>query len=133
MPEVNLFQDYLPVLIVMGLTVAMAIGSVVAGSIINAVFGKLIKPKNRYPEKLGPWECGIEPVGSADAGKFTVQFYIIAVLFVIFDVETLFLFPWAVVLDKIGMIGLVEMVLFMVILLVGFIYAWAKGALEWVK
>ncbi|MBE9504246.1 MAG: NADH-quinone oxidoreductase subunit A [Proteobacteria bacterium] len=125
MPEVNVFQDYLPVMIVMGITAMFAFGAVVAGVIL--------KPKNKYPEKLGPWECGIEPEGEADAGKFTVQFYIIAVLFVIFDVETLFLFPWAVVLDKIGMFAFIEMVLFIAILLVGFFYAWAKGALEWVK
>ena len=125
MPEVNIFQDYLPVIIVMGITAMMAFGAVVAGVIL--------KPKNKYPEKLGPWECGVDPEGEADTGKFTVQFYIIAVLFVIFDVETLFLFPWAVVLDKIGIFAFIEMVLFIAILLVGFFYAWAKGALEWVK
>ncbi len=125
MAEVAIFEDYLPILIVMGLTAVMAVGAVLAGVIL--------KPKNRYPEKLGAWECGIDPVGQADTGKFTVQFYIVAVLFVIFDVETLFLFPWAVVLDKIGIFAFIEMVLFIAILLVGFFYAWAKGALEWVK
>ena len=125
MPQVDIFQDYLPILVVMGITAVMAIGAVLAGVIL--------KPKNSYPEKLSAWECGVEPVGEADTGKFSVQFYIIAVLFVIFDVETLFLFPWAVVLDEIGMFALIEMVLFIAILLVGFFYAWAKGALEWVK
>jgi len=125
MANVNLLQDYLPVILAMGITFVFAIGAVLAGL--------LLKPKNSYSEKLGPWECGVEPVGEADAGKFTVQFYIIAVLFVIFDVETLFLFPWAVVLDKIGVFAFIEMFLFIVILLVGFFYAWAKGALEWVK
>lgn len=125
MANINLLQDYLPILVVMGITFVFAIGAVLAGM--------FLKPKNSYSEKLSPWECGVEPVGEANAGKFTVQFYIIAVLFVIFDVETLFLFPWAVVLDKIGVFAFIEMFLFIVILLVGFFYAWAKGALEWVK
>jgi len=125
MPNVDLFQDYFPVILVMAIASVMGAGALIAGIIL--------KPKNRYAEKLGAWECGIDPVGEADTGKFTVQFYIIAVLFVIFDVETLFLFPWAVVLDKIGIFAFIEMFLFIVILLIGFIYAWAKGALEWVK
>ena len=125
MANINLLQDYLPVVLVMGITFLFAIGAVLAGM--------LLKPKNSYSEKLSPWECGVDPVGDANAGKFTVQFYIIAVLFVIFDVETLFLFPWAVVLDEIGVFAFIEMFLFIVILLVGFFYAWAKGALEWVK
>ena len=125
MPEINIVQDYLPVLIIMGVTAVMAAMTIMVGIIL--------KPKNKYPEKLAPWECGIKPVGEAVGGKSSVQFYIIAVLFVIFDVETLFLFPWAVVLDKIGLIGFIEMLLFIIILLVGFIYAWAKGALDWVK
>ncbi len=125
MANINLLQDYLPVIITMGITFLFAIGAVLAGL--------LLKPKNSYSEKLSPWECGVDPVGDANAGKFTVQFYIIAVLFVIFDVETLFLFPWAVVLDEIGVFAFIEMFLFIVILLVGFFYAWAKGALEWVK
>lgn len=125
--SVELLKDYLPVLIVMGITAVFALGALLAGLIL--------KPKNRYKEKLGPWECGVDPYHEADVGRFTVQFYIIAVLFVIFDVETLFLFPWAVVLKSPGM-GLfvfIEMFLFIVILLVGFFYAWKKGALEWVK
>ncbi len=125
MPEINIVQDYLPVLIIMGVTAIMAAMTIMVGIIL--------KPKNKYPEKLAPWECGVKPVGEAIGGKFSVQFYIIAVLFVIFDVETLFLFPWAVVLDKIGFIGFIEMLLFIIILLVGFVYAWAKGALDWVK
>ena len=125
MSQVNLFQDYLPIVIVMALTFVMAQVAVLVGMVL--------KPKNSYSEKLTPWECGIPHEGEADAGKFTVQFYIIAVLFVIFDVETLFLFPWAVVLNKIGMFAFVEMVLFIAILLVGYFYAWSKGALEWVE
>ncbi len=125
MPGIDIVQDYLPVLIVMGITAAIAVFTIIAGI--------LLKPKNKYPEKLAPWECGIKPVGEAIGGKFSVQFYIIAVLFVIFDVETLFLFPWAVVLDKIGILGFIEMFIFIIILLAGFVYAWAKGALDWVK
>ena len=125
MPQVDLLNDYLPVVVVMGVTFVMAQVALLAGMIL--------KPRNRYAEKLGAWECGIDPVGEADTGNFTVQFYIIAVLFVIFDVETLFLFPWAVVLNKIGIFAFVEMVLFIAILLVGYFYAWRKGALEWVR
>lgn len=125
MSQVNIFQDYLPILVVMGITFVMAQ--------MGIMVGMLLKPKNPYKEKLTPWECGIVPDEEADAGKFTVQFYIIAVLFVIFDVETLFLFPWAVVLNKIGIFALIEMVLFIAILLVGYFYAWSKGALEWVE
>ena len=120
-----MLENYLPILIFLVLGVAFGV--------VPIALSYVIAPKNSYSEKLSPWECGVEPVGEANAGKFTVQFYIIAVLFVIFDVETLFLFPWAVVLDEIGVFAFIEMFLFIVILLVGFFYAWAKGALEWVK
>ena len=92
----------------------------------------LVSPKNPTREKLLPWECGMEPIGNADAGHFKVHFFIVAILFIVFDVETLFLFPWAVVLRDIGMLAFIEMFIFIAILVIGFVYAWKKGALEWV-
>ena len=74
----------------------------------------------------------MEPIGNADAGHFKVHFFIIAILFIVFDVETLFLFPWAVVLRDIGMFAFIEMFIFIAILAIGYVYAWKKGALEWV-
>ncbi len=82
------------------------------------------------PEKLSAYECGFEAFEDARM-QFDVRFYLVAILFVVFDVETAFMFPWAVVLDNIGIFGLVEMLLFLLILLVGYVYAWKKGALQW--
>jgi NADH-quinone oxidoreductase subunit A len=81
-------------------------------------------------EKLMPYECGIDPIGDAHE-RFSVRFYIIAMLFLVFDVEVVFLFPWAIVYDKLALFGLVEMLVFIAILIVGYFYAWRKGALEW--
>lgn len=83
------------------------------------------------PAKLAPYECGVPGVGAA-RGRFTVRFYIIAMLYVAFDVEVVFLFPWAVTFNQLGLFGLVEMFIFIVLLLVGYLYAWEKGALDWV-
>lgn len=82
-------------------------------------------------EKLMPYECGITPE-STSRGRFTVRYYIVAILFVIFDVETIFLFPWAVQYNVLGLFGLVEMMIFLGILIVGYIWIWKRGALEWV-
>jgi NADH-quinone oxidoreductase subunit A len=81
-------------------------------------------------EKLMPYECGIDPIGDARE-RFSVRFYIVAILFLVFDVETIFLFPWAVIYDELALFGLVEMLIFIGILVVGYYYAWRKGALEW--
>jgi NADH-quinone oxidoreductase subunit A len=81
-------------------------------------------------EKLMPYECGIDPVGDARE-RFSVRFYIVAILFLVFDVETIFLFPWAIIYDELALFGLVEMLIFIGILVVGYYYAWRKGALEW--
>ena len=81
-------------------------------------------------EKLLPYECGIDPTGDARE-RFSVRFYIVAMLFLIFDVEVVFLFPWAVIYDRLALFGLVEMLIFIGILVVGYYYAWRKGALEW--
>jgi NADH-quinone oxidoreductase subunit A len=81
-------------------------------------------------EKLLPYECGVDPIGDARE-RFSVRFYIVAMLFLVFDVETIFLFPWAIIYDKLALFGLVEMLVFIGILVVGYYYAWQKGALEW--
>ncbi len=93
--------------------------------------GVLVRPYKPTPRKLQSYESGvpnIEPL----KGRYTPRFYVIAILFVIFDIEAIFLFPWAVAFDQLGLFGLVEMVLFIVILLIGYAYAWRRGALEWV-
>ena len=79
---------------------------------------------------MGPYECGVEPTGDARE-RYSVAFYVIAVLFVIFDVETIFLFPWAVQFRQLALFGFIEMMVFLAILLVGYLYAWRRGALEW--
>jgi NADH-quinone oxidoreductase subunit A len=114
--------QYWPVL----LFIAVAVGLGIA----LLVIGMLAGPKHPDAEKLAPYECGFEAFEDARM-KFDVRYYLIAILFIIFDLEIAFLFPWAVVFDKIGMIALVEMALFLALLVVGFAYVWKKGALEW--
>jgi NADH-quinone oxidoreductase subunit A len=114
--------DYLPVLIFMMTAVAFGAGALLMGS--------LFRLRRPYKEKLMPYESGNPPVGEPRQ-RFNVRFYIIAMLFVIFDVEAVFLYPWAVVYDKIGLYALVEMLLFIAILAAGYIYAWRKEAFKW--
>ena len=93
---------------------------------------KFIRPRfNPTAEKVMPYECGITPESDA-RGRYTVRFYIVAILFVIFDVETVFLFPWAVQYHVLGLFGLVEMMVFLGILIVGYVWLWKRGALEWI-
>ena len=98
---------------------------------LTLLLARVVRTQNPNREKLMPYECGIDPVDNA-RGRYTVRFYIIAILFVVFDVETIFLFPWAVRFKALGMFGLVEMLIFLAILIVGYIWIWKKGALEWV-
>ena len=98
---------------------------------ITLLAAKLIRPENPSRTKLMPYECGIDPIDSA-RGRYTVRYYIIAILFVVFDVETIFLFPWAVKFKALGTFGLMETLVFLGILIVGYIWIWGKGALEWV-
>jgi len=98
---------------------------------VTLLAAKLVRPDNPHKTKLMPYECGIDPVDSA-RGRYTVRFYIVAILFVVFDVETIFLFPWAVKFKAFGLFGLIEMFIFLAILVVGYIWIWKKGALEWV-
>ena len=99
--------------------------------VVTLLAAKLVRPSSPYAAKLRPYECGIEPE-SDSRGRYTVRYYIIAILFVIFDVETIFLFPWAVQFKTLGVFGLVEMLIFLGILVVAYIWIYAKGALEWV-
>jgi NADH-quinone oxidoreductase subunit A len=115
-------QDYLPILIV--ILVASAFG------IVSLLAGRLVRPSRPYRAKLAPYESGAPTFPDARS-RIPMRYYTIAMLFVIFDIETVFLYPWAVVFNDLGLIGLVEMLLFIAILLVGYFYAWKKGALEW--
>ena len=122
LPGTLLPLNYWPVIIY--LVVAIAFG------VVTISVGYLFRPSKPDPSKLSPYECGCPPVGDARE-KFSVRFYIIAMLFVLFDLEAVFMYPWAISFDRLGIVGIVEMVLFILILLVGYIYAWKKGALEW--
>ena len=114
--------DYLPILIFMGVAAVIAV-AMVFGSI-------LVGPKKPDTEKLSAYECGFEAFADA-RNKFDVRFYLVCLLFIIFDLEIAFLFPWAISLGEIGVFGFWSMVIFLSILTVGFIYEWKKGALEW--
>ena len=117
-----MLAQYWPVL----LFIAVATGL----GIVLMVLGMLAGPRRPDAEKFSPYECGFEAFEDARM-KFDVRYYLIAILFIIFDLEIAFLFPWAVVFDKIGAIALIEMALFLALLVVGFAYVWKKGALEW--
>ena len=96
------------------------------------VFAWLIRPKRWYPGKLTTYECGETPIGDSWI-KFNIRFYVIALIFLIFDVEVVFLFPWAVVFERLGLFAFIEMVIFLAILLVGYVYVWVRGDLDWDK
>ncbi|GBL39884.1 MAG: NADH-quinone oxidoreductase subunit A [Nitrospiraceae bacterium] len=113
---------YFPILLF--IFVALAFG------VVTLLLSYLVQPKYPEPEKLTTYECGSEPFSDARM-PFPVRYYIFAMLFVIFDIEVIFLYPWAVVFTKIGLIGLIEMLIFIGLFLVAYIYAWRKGALEW--
>jgi len=117
-----MLAEYFPILLFM--LVALVVG------IAPVVLGALLGPHRPDPEKLSPYECGFEAFEDARM-KFDVRYYLIAILFILFDLEIAFLFPWAVVLQEIGFFGFMAMMVFLGILVVGFIYEWKKGALEW--
>jgi NADH-quinone oxidoreductase subunit A len=94
------------------------------------IAGKLVGPNRPDPDKLSPYECGFEAFEDTRM-KFDVRYYLVAILFILFDLEIAFLFPWAIVLEEIGMFGFVAMMIFLGILVVGFVYEWKKGALDW--
>jgi NADH-quinone oxidoreductase subunit A len=117
-----MLADYLPILLFIVIGIGFGVMPILAGFVLG--------PQRPDAEKLSPYECGFEPFDDAHM-KFDVRFYLVAILFIIFDLEIAFLFPWAVVLNDIGIFGLLAMFLFLAILVVGFIYEWKKGALEW--
>lgn len=114
--------NYLPILVYLGLAIGLSIAVI--------VLAYFRSPKRPYKEKLSAYECGFEAFSDARL-KFDVRFYLVAILFVIFDLEVAFLFPWAVAFKHIGWLGFGSMMLFLGVLTVGFIYEWRKGALEW--
>ena len=118
----NFLTDYLSIIIFLFIALFLSIGFIVANF--------LASPSNPDPEKLSPYECGFEPFNDSRM-EFDVRFYLVAILFIIFDLEIAFLFPWAISLGKIGIFGFVSMMIFLAILTIGFIYEWKKGALDW--
>ena len=114
--------DYLSIIIFVFIALALSIGFI--------AISYAVSPKNPDPEKLSAYECGFSPFSDSRI-KFDVRFYLVAILFIIFDLEIAFLFPWAVSLGNIGLLGFYSMMAFLFILTVGFIYEWKKGALEW--
>ena len=118
-----MLEKYFPILLF--IFVGLAVGVVPLSAL-----GALLGPHRPDSEKLSPYECGFEAFEDARM-KFDVRYYLVAILFILFDLEIAFLFPWAVVLQEIGLFGFVPMMIFLAILVVGFIYEWKKGALEW--
>jgi NADH-quinone oxidoreductase subunit A len=116
-------QNYVPIFIFIAVVAVLLPVTLLAA--------KLVRPNNPNKTKLMPYECGIDPVDNA-RGRYTVRYYIIAILFVVFDVETIFLFPWAVKFKALGVFGMVEMLIFLVIRVAGYVWVWKKGGLEWV-
>ncbi len=108
--------------------VILAIVFVFSGLLVS----RILQPRKSTAEKLKTYECGEEPVGNSWL-KFNIRFYVIALVFIIFDVEVVFLFPWAVVYQSMGMIAFLEMMVFLIILFIGFIYLWARGDLDWIR
>jgi len=117
-----MLQEYFPILLF--ILVGLGVG------VVPVALGRLIGPNKPDSEKLSPYECGFEAFEDARM-RFDVRYYLVAILFILFDLEIAFLFPWAIVLDQIGTFGFVSMLIFLAILVVGFIYEWKKGALEW--
>ena len=118
----NFLSDYLSIIIFLFISLFLSIGFVLANF--------LVAPSNPDPEKLSAYECGFEPFEDSRM-EFDVRFYLVAILFIIFDLEIAFLFPWAISLGNIGILGFTSMMIFLFILTVGFIYEWKKGALDW--
>ena len=118
-----MLSEYLPVLLLAGLASLFAVASLAASS--------FLRPNAPTPAKLAPYECGIEPERVPKGERFSVKFYLVAMLFIIFDIETIFLFPWAVGFRKLGLFGLGEMAVFIALVFVAYVYVWKKGGLDW--
>ncbi len=117
-------ESYLPVLLFLFVATAF----VIAGLMV----AKLLRHGGSGRTNRDPYECGNEPRSLALQHRFSIRYYLIAVLFVVFDVETVFLYPWAVMFDKLGLFGFIEMTVFLIILVAGYVYVWRRGALSWV-
>ena len=115
-------KDYLSIIIFLFIAISLSVSFIV----LNFIFS----PKKPDPEKLSAYECGFEPFDDSRM-EFDVRFYLVAILFIIFDLEIAFLFPWAISLGNIGLLGFCSMMIFLFILTVGFVYEWKKGALDW--
>lgn len=124
MSETFLPSDYLGIV----LFIVIAIGF----AVVSLSIGYFVRPRRPYDEKNSIYESGMEPIGEPRQ-KFAVKYYIIAIMFVVFDVEAIFLYPWAISFKKIGLYAFIEMVLFIVVLLIGYFYAWKKDAFDWDK
>jgi NADH-quinone oxidoreductase subunit A len=121
-----MLENYFPILMFIGVGLLVGAGPLLLGGGLSRLLG-VHRPD---PEKLSPYECGFEAFEDARM-KFDVRYYLVAILFILFDLEIAFLFPWAVVINEIGIAGFLAMMLFLGILVVGFVYEWMKGALEW--
>jgi NADH-quinone oxidoreductase subunit A len=117
-----MLSQYLPIVLLAGLAVVFAVASLAASA--------LLRPSRPTPAKLSPYECGIVPE-RVPRERFPIKFYVIAMLFIIFDIETIFLFPWAVTFRQLGLFGLVEMAIFIALVFVAYVYVWQRGGLEW--
>jgi NADH-quinone oxidoreductase subunit A len=115
--------EYLPIVLLGGLAIVFAITSLVASS--------FLRPNRPTAVKLSPYECGIDPVRLPRGERFSVKFYVVAMLFIIFDIEVIFLFPWAVTFRRLGLFGLIEMGVFIGLVFVAYAYVWRKGGLDW--
>jgi NADH-quinone oxidoreductase subunit A len=115
-------EGFLPILIMLGLGAGFAGG--------NIVLSQFIGPRKPSPEKSAPYECGMPPVGDARERQ-SVKFYLVAMIFLLFDIEVAFLYPWAMALRQLGWNGFIQVALFMALLLTGYVYVWRKGALDW--
>ena len=118
----ELLKDYLSIIIFLFIAIILSVGFIVLNFFLS--------PRNPDPEKLSAYECGFEAFGDSRM-EFDVRFYLVAILFIIFDLEIAFLFPWAISLGNIGVLGFWSMMIFLFVLTIGFIYEWKKGALDW--
>lgn len=119
----NMFNHFFPFIVTLGLALTIPISMMV----LSALLG----PRKKTPMKMEQYECGVPAPTGVRRGKLSVKFFLVAILFLVFDIEVVFLYPWAVVFKQLGMLGFFEMGLFILVLVVGLAYAWKKGALEW--
>jgi NADH-quinone oxidoreductase subunit A len=117
-----MINSYLPILVIFLVSAFIGVAIIVLST--------LVARRNPTPVKLMPYECGMDPIGSARR-RFSVRFFVIGMLFIVFDIELIFLFPWAAIYDKLMLLGFAEMLVFVLVLLVGLVYVWKKGALQW--